>query len=486
MDLYFTDVFGVAEELLDEYGAFNISLVTDLPLFIDPFLLFNSPKKEYQALHEDMIKYLCFLRDKSAGEVVDVGSLNAWYRFSEVKQNWLGFCVSGNTGRGLGRDFASALNTNLVHIFSDFGKETVTKASHLEKLVLIRSGVGKDMISDFATNLIKDYLLRYTEGFAKEHIAPGLRRILAVTRAVFSYETESWQPRRYDLPIHDGEFVLLTPRDILTRDDTWINRQDLIRDFEEIPEAIDNAALRAQINRYFYRRLSTKRKPTKEDHVKAVEDTLRAYPQLIDYFIKYKEDHGEEAKATSAARVHDSHQLYVKQFGMLVGLLAETQFYHSAGRTQDEVRERIAFFKDVIENKGGHRLFYVKGKAIRRESDVQILFRLVWFATPSDVSREVNDGRGPADVKVSRGDSDKTLVEFKLAKNPQLRRNLENQLGIYQKASDAQYGYEVILYFSDQELRRVQSILRDLELQNDPHVVLIDARRDNKPSGSKA
>lgn len=181
MDLYFTDVFGVSEDVLEDYGAFNISLVTDLPLFIDPFLLFNSPKKEYQALHEDMIRYLCFLRDKSADGAVDAGSLNAWYRFAEVKQNWLGFCVTGNTGRGLGGEFASALNINLVHIFSGFGKETITKASHLEKLVLIRSGVGKDMISDFTTNLLKDYLLRYTERFAKKHIAPSLRRVLSAT-----------------------------------------------------------------------------------------------------------------------------------------------------------------------------------------------------------------------------------------------------------------------------------------------------------------
>ena len=36
------------------------------------------------------------------------------------------------------------------------------------------------------------------------------------------------------------------------------------------------------------------------------------------------------------------------------------------------------------------------GKPIRRESDLRLLFRLTWRGTPSDVSREVNDGRGPA------------------------------------------------------------------------------------------
>ena len=61
MKVYFTDFFNVDEELLDEYGAFNISLINDMPLFIDPFLLFHSEKEEYKKLHEDIIRYLIFL-----------------------------------------------------------------------------------------------------------------------------------------------------------------------------------------------------------------------------------------------------------------------------------------------------------------------------------------------------------------------------------------------------------------------------------------
>lgn len=37
VNIYFSDYFNVAPRLLEEYGAFNISLVNDLPLFIDPF-----------------------------------------------------------------------------------------------------------------------------------------------------------------------------------------------------------------------------------------------------------------------------------------------------------------------------------------------------------------------------------------------------------------------------------------------------------------
>jgi len=102
------------------------------------------------------------------------------------------------------------------------------------------------------------------------------------------------------------------------------------------------------------------------------------------------------------------------------------------------------------------------------------------------VSREVNDGRGPVDFKVSRGSGDKTLVEFKLAGNSQLKRNLERQAETYQKASDARRSIKVIVYRSTHELRKVQRVLKDLKLESNPDVVLIDARRENKPSDSKA
>lgn len=487
MEFYFSDVFGISEELIEQYGAFNISLVTDLPLFIDPFLLFYSEKEEYQRLHDEMIDYLRFLRRKSESGNVTSALLKSWYYFSEVKQNWLGFCESANTGRGLGKDFAHALNQNLVLVFSNFGQERVTRGSHLEKLCLIRSGVGRDMISDFTTNLIKDFLCRYTETFAEQYIDPSLKKNIAVDRALFDYRLERWMPQRYTLPVFEDDFVILTPRDILTKDETWISHADMVNNFEEIPNAIDNDELRAQINNYFYFMIPKEREPTKDDYERAISATLANYPELIDYYIKQKEENGDQARSVSSLKVANSYRLYVRQFGELAFLLNKhTQFYQIPGTTKEETREKIEFFKDVIENKGGHRIFYINGDPIRRETDIHILFRLTWLYTPSDISREVNDGRGPADFKITRGAYDKTLVEFKLASNPQLKRNLLKQLDIYKKASDAETGYKVIVFFSEQDLDRVEKILKELEIERDANIYLIDARIDNKPSGSKA
>jgi hypothetical protein len=485
VDLYFTDVFGVSEKALDKYGAFNISLFTDLPLFIDPFLLFNSKRNVYRRLHNDIIRYLRFLRDKSADGLPDPALLRAWYYFSEVRQTWLGFCESGNRGRGLGHDFAIALDKNLRHVFSGFGGERVTRGSHLEKLCLISEGVGRDTISDFTTNLIKSFLLEYTEAFARKYIARSLRKRASVPKVTFNYVTESWQPASFELPRFRGRYVILTPKDILTKDDTWINKEDLFRHFDEIPDAIGNAELRAQINNYFLSVLP--KEPKAKDRREAIAKVVFRYPKVIDYFIKFKEERGEQAVKRSSLQVFDSKRLYVQQFGQLVALLSElSAFYRIAGKTSAEALQRIMFLKDVVENKGGYRMFYRNGEPIAREEDVHILYRLTWFATPSDVGREANDGRGPVDFKISRGSGDKTLVEFKLASNPQLKKNLQNQLAVYQKASDAQAGYKVIFYFSEAELAKVLNILKLLGMTDDPHVILIDARKGNKPSGSKA
>lgn len=114
------------------------------------------------------------------------------------------------------------------------------------------------------------------------------------------------------------------------------------------------------------------------------------------------------------------------------------------------------------------------------------MYRLTWYATSLDVNREVNNGRGPVDFKVSRGSADATLVEFKLASNTKLAKNLENQVAVYEAASDTAKSIKAILFFTQSELAKVQATLKKLGMVGRRDVVLIDARDDNKPSGSKA
>lgn len=494
-EIYFSDYFSLSPDVMEEYGAFDVSLINDLPLFVDPFLLFNSENKTYQQLHKEIIDYMRFLKEISlAGEIPDP-LLQELFTFPEVKQNWFGLSREGNKGRGLGMDFARALNRNLNSVFRDFGEEEVTRSSHLEKLCLIKSGVGRDNISDFTTNLIKKYLANYTQEFALNYLHSSHRRRVALRKVKFNYDTLSWTIESFELPYHHFElpyphddFVLLTPKDILTKDEAWINRPELLDRFPEIANALPDATLRAQVNDYLLRTIPRGPKVTKKEVREVIGRAVELFPQVLDYYIRNKEDSGDQAVSYAEARVREVEHIFIYQVRSLVSqFLDPGGFYRLPYNTHEEAYQRLMFLKDVIENKGGHKLFYINGVPLKREADLQILYRLTWYATPSDVTREANDGRGPADFKISRAAVDKTIVEFKLAKNTQLERNLEKQCRVYEAASDTTHpSIKAILYFDDAEYRKVQRILKRLKLENNPNIVLIDACDFNKPSGSKA
>ncbi|WP_280217074.1 hypothetical protein [Nocardia neocaledoniensis] len=483
--LVFSDFFGIDSQVVQDYGAFDICLIADLPLFIDPFLLFESEKPEYQKLHQSIIEYLTFLKDKSGGGGLDAGLISSWYRFKEVEQNWLGFSATGNSGHGLGRKFADSLYGALGDVLSNFGEEQITRSSHLEKLTLIRSGVGRDSISDFTTNLIKRFLLEYTEKFAKEHLDPKLCREFAVDRVYFSYSTETWRPKVYYLPKYLDDFVLLTPSDLLTRDDTWISHSDMIKGIHRLPAAVSNSELRSQMENYLLKNLLPG--ATQAERSRAAIGLVNQFPELIDYYIKMKEDAGQDATAESAEKVRAAYDLFVDRLRSIAEDLADnTEFYDVPSGTYAEALARVHVFKRFIENEDGYLLLNDRNRPLAKERDVQLLFAAIWKGSRLDVNREVNNGRGPVDFKVSYGALDSSLLELKLARNSHLKKNLANQVEVYKAANNTDKAIKVIVCYSAAEQKRVDKILAELDIAGEEAVVVIDARNDNKPSGSKA
>ncbi|MEW5928635.1 MAG: hypothetical protein AB1941_14300 [Gemmatimonadota bacterium] len=479
--IYFSDFFGVSREVVEGYGAFDISLVTDLPLFIDPFLLFHSAKPEYQQLHEEIIDYVQFLRDKSREVNIGAPLLRAWFTFPEVKQNWFGYTEDGNQGSGLGMKFARDFSASLNTIFTSFGNDEVARGSHIEKVLLISSGVGRDNISDFVTNTIKHFLLEYTQTFALEYLAPEQRRRIAVRKAIFNYDTEAWVTKTYELPFVKGDFVILTPIDILTKDEVWINRVDMVRDYAHIADSVDDPELRAQINNYFERTLSGIRErdfknrrrsasqrnrraeptmppPTKKQKEEAAWETIRRHPGYMDYYVRFKETHGNEAEAQANERVRSSERLYVTNVRSLVAKLHEhTAFYHTNGSTTDEARERMIALKETVEKHGGWEQLYEDGKPIPTESEIRRVLRLVWSNVPN------------ADEPMRL---DPAVVEFKQAKNSLLERALIQ----HRRNEDGPLSVKGIIFFTDEERMRALGLIEMLRLADDPNIILIDAR----------
>ena len=77
--------------------------------------------------------------------------------------------------------------------------------------------------------------------------------------------------------------------------------------------------------------------------------------------------------------------------------------------TYRESMKRVLFLKNKIEPNDGYKIFYKDGKPIIKEKDIHCLYDLTWLETPLDVNKEVNNGRGSVDFKISAGQFDQTI-----------------------------------------------------------------------------
>ena len=147
----FSEKFNIARNVIESYGAIDISLVSDIPMFVDPILIFNSAKPEYKELHNNMIKYMYFLAQK-AKKGLNKSEIKTWFSFNEVCNNWLGFSMNGNKGLALDKKFANFLYENISFVLEN---NNISDGKHIEKIMLLVPGSGKDKISDLTVNLIK-------------------------------------------------------------------------------------------------------------------------------------------------------------------------------------------------------------------------------------------------------------------------------------------------------------------------------------------
>ena len=97
----------------------------------------------------------------------------------------------------------------------------------------------------------------------------------------------------------------------------------------------------------------------------------------------------------------EAEEWFVRQVRTFVAeSLADSEFYAIPETPTRRHADWLLFLKHVIEDLDGYRIFWRDGQAVQREQDLQLLFKLTWYATPSDVNSEVNNGRGPVDFKV--------------------------------------------------------------------------------------
>ncbi len=218
----FTDFYGVhiAQHELDFAIPF---LNEDIPLYVDPFLLWKSPSYQDKALHQMLLAGF-----NNLGVLVRQGreeeAVEQLMEASECEEVGLG-TSQNRQGKRIGRIQA----LEVLSLFKRIPYYQEHGFRHFEEIQLFVEGIGKDRISDIACNLMKSFLIDYT---AQECRELGIALNTVEVANVYEPGERKFLPVRTELPVHPDtkKPLLLVPKRWL-RHTPYINYDDYFREY---------------------------------------------------------------------------------------------------------------------------------------------------------------------------------------------------------------------------------------------------------------
>ncbi len=439
MNYKFSDYFKISKNVMDENGIYDISIVSDTPVFIDPFLLYISNKLEYQNAHEQIMKYLLFLCKKVKTNENYKSLKKKYFYFKEPKQNWFGFSEYGNSGRGLNKDFADKFYINLKKHLSYIEDENF---SHFEELIIFEEGFGKDSVSDFTTKLILPFLLDLTEKFAKNYIDESLCNRFLIKKAYFDFEKEEWCDKEYYLPSYNNDFIILTPTDIIVENDDFLSRNDLLKFITYSSVRIPDSRLRDHVNEYLSKMLDDRL--SKEEKKNLTDELLDEHPEIISFYTSEREKESDEAIQENKEFISKLELILDENVQSVISFLEnETEFYNMDNATKESVFARLEIL-DYCLQRFGNQLFYVKGKFVGKKF-ASVLVNRLWKGSSSA----------------------KSNVDFRFTFNSPVEKTLSN--------FDYSKGTLCYISLSQSDIERFDKAYNKLNLSNKPlkHISLI-------------
>jgi len=196
----------------------------DIPLYVDPFLLWKSPSQQDQALHTaitNSFNYLNFLLKKGRTDE----ALSILINISECQEVGLGVSKTRKGAR-----IGQAQAQKIIDLFKDIPEYSQFGFTHFEIIQLYVSGISKDRISDIACNYIKSFLIDYT---IEQCELNGIPTEGVILDSIYNYKTNvlDMNQKAY-LPVNpvNREPLIFTPKRWL-RFNPWINFEDYFRSY---------------------------------------------------------------------------------------------------------------------------------------------------------------------------------------------------------------------------------------------------------------
>lgn len=196
----------------------------DIPLYVDPFLLWNSPSQQDQALHTTIINsfnQLNYLVKKNKLEE----AIEILVSISECSEVGLGVSKT-RKGVRMGNKQAK----EILDLFSNIPEYSQFGFSHFEVIQLYIAGISKDRVSDIACNYIKSFLIDYTMEQCETHAIP-IEGVILDT--LYNYRTNKVDLNvKQRLPVNPTtkEPIIFTPKRWL-KFNPWINYENYFQKY---------------------------------------------------------------------------------------------------------------------------------------------------------------------------------------------------------------------------------------------------------------
>ena len=332
----------------------------DIPLFVDPFLLWKSPSQMDNGIHNtilDSFNYIGHLAQKGEKEE----AIRQLIMASECDAVGLG-SFKTRKGRRIGESTAN----EIVSLFEIIPQLKSSGFTHLEEILLLVDKIAKDRISDIACNFMSSFLIDYTH---QNCIDAGIPMEMVKNISVYDVKSHSFKEEDVELPVNPNthEPIWLVPKRWL-RFSPWISQDEYFSNY--YPEKVDRGDFfKDRIKVLMYNRANF-------DLVKGyIEERERTFkdckndPLFMQIPITSAKRKIGGIKALPTGKIDNADKKYEEAVVQLMAslLYPHLDFAQAQSRTESgtQIRDLIfynnqslPFFKDIFDTYGSRQIVF--------------------------------------------------------------------------------------------------------------------------------
>ncbi|MDO5331472.1 MAG: hypothetical protein Q4E99_02225 [Bacillota bacterium] len=459
--MFVSEYFDLTSEL-NKLGVFDAVLDRDSHFFINVIRLKNSTIPEFVAAYGHLNKFFSEIATMlNAAETEDdlfYRRALTRFRFSEVNGINLGFAESS-----YGAGFGDVLSRQVLSDAFKIVKKGSQQPELFQLIGLFEDNVASDRLSDMIATIILPDIEAYTLRIYRE---------LGITRT--SHPTFVFNKKGLIKNPFKNASILLLPVEVL-------HELPIARDWYDIDRVVsENKVIREEMNAEIG---AEWKKWATSDKKSFIKQHIFMQPEVCERVINgYRQETLEPFNPQSDTE-------YLAEM-LLRKIRAKFPFNKANQRemvSSDGAFEIINIFKDWVENNKGWDDIH-SAPSNKREKIVQRLLQLAgkYYVKINnlDFTFESDSGRGPVDLKLSRG-SDKTIVEIKLSTNTQYLHGYEEQVQEYGKAESTNNLIYVFVDLGNPGRKKAIIKAHGINKANGvkcPELIIVDSRKKNAAS----